>query len=122
MLRSDSSRPSRRTNSARLIRNEPITVAQPSRCANPLVRVPPASRITAAPRAGSAMISQSRENAPSAATGWITGTVCAPSSARRGRNEAVLVTDTPLVLQQAGVVDRGRPARPEDGHDDGESD
>ena len=59
----------------------------------------------------------SRESTPSAVVGSTTG------SGRTLRKEWVhrhqIVTS---VLQQAGVVDRGRAAGPEDGHDDRQAD
>src|SRR5689334_14516897 len=97
--REPASRPSRTTNATRLIRNDTTTVAQPS-------------RITAAPSAGSAMITQSSEKTPPAADGATTGT-----DSCRGTNMYLS-----SVLQQARVVDRGRAAGAEDGHDDRQPD
>src|SRR3954463_10225851 len=91
--------------------NEARTVAQPSRCANGDVRLLPSSRITAAPNAGSAMITHSRWKTPLAAVGATTG------EDSRSTDIAAF-----LVLQQARVVDRGRATRAEDGHDDRQPD
>src|SRR6478735_8623724 len=105
-------RPSRATNTSTLITNDPTTVAQPSRCAHFDVRVLPRSRITAAPSAGSAMITQSSEKTPPAEDGSTTGT-----DSCRGTNMYLS-----SVLQQARVVDRGRATGAEDGHDDRQPD
>src|SRR3712207_2304238 len=78
-----------------------ITVPLPSRCPHRSVRRPPSSRTTA-PASGSAMSSQDAAISPSAGT--------------------VSIYRLPSVLQQVGVVDRRRPAGPEERHDDGEAD
>src|SRR4051794_8772836 len=90
-----------------------MIVAQPSRCAHRAVRRLPSTRMTAAPSAGSAMITHSNENTPLAADGSTTGT-----DSRRGTS----MSSGSLVLQQARVVDRGRAAGAEDRHDDREAD
>ncbi len=70
--RSPSSRPSAATNIASEIANEPSGSRVPSRCPHLSVYLPPTSRI-AAPAAGSAITSQSREKTPSAVVGSTTG-------------------------------------------------
>src|SRR4029079_15099222 len=47
--------------------------------------------------------------------------IAAPARGRAIRSQTGIVIDA-LVFQQAGVVDRGRAAGAEDGHDDGEAD
>src|SRR6266496_3090154 len=84
------------------------TVAQPSRWPHALVAFPPSSS-TAAPSSGKAISSQAPPAAPDASwTCWATVNVDD--------------TDYPSVLQQVGVVHRGRPAGTEDRHDDREPD
>src|SRR6478735_5031481 len=68
---------------------------------------------TAAPASGSAITSHIREKTPSAAVGSTTGMVAPSWNA---------YINPSSVLQQAGVVDRGRAPGPEDGHDDREPD
>src|SRR6187397_1236405 len=101
-------------NSTRLRTNDPMGSSVPSTCPHALAGLgrsaPPTSRM-AAPASGSAMISQSSAKAPSALVG-----------STRGISSWRASTSGSSVLQQAGVVDRGRPARPEDGHDDREPD
>src|ERR1700710_1846842 len=63
----------------------------------------PTSSSTAALAAGMAISSQARLNSPPA--GAVSSGIVVPSE-----------------LQQVRVVDRGRPAGPEDGHDDGQAD
>src|SRR3954453_17143170 len=119
MLRSASSRSTSETNRTRLSTNETPTVAQPSRCPHLSVRRPPTSRTTA-PSAGSAITTQSRSKTPLALVGCTTGTA---SSARRTSGaDRSGVTGRTSVLQEAGVVDGGRAAGAEDGHDDREPD
>src|SRR3954447_13418443 len=76
---------------------------------NALVRLPPTSR-TSAPNAGSAISSQAYAVMPVAAA-------TASSAVARVSTGWLL-----LELQEVGVVDRGRAAGAEDGHDDGQSD
>src|SRR5262245_14523943 len=66
-----------------------------------------------APSSGSAITSHSRENTPSAGPGLTTG--AAPSASTN-------IESVSSVLQQARVVDRGRPASAEDRHDDRQPD
>src|SRR5689334_17417324 len=106
----------------RLSTKEAATVAQPRRCANADVRRLPSTRMTRAPKAGSATISQSRSRTPPPETGCTTGMSCDASA--RG-TAADMVRDIKVclsVLQQARVVDRGRATGAEDGHDDRQPD
>src|SRR3954471_10474209 len=106
--RSVESRPRRATNSISPMANDPSTGAQPRRWPKRSVRRPPSSRI-AAPRSGRPMSNHVRENPPVA---W---TVCSAPSARR-----YWCTEVPIgsVLEEVGVVDRGRTASAENGDDD----
>src|SRR5919112_377407 len=87
---------------SRPITKAATTVPTPSRCPHRSVRRPPSSR-TAAPASGSAMSSQDAAISPSA------GAVSIPGP-------------RPSVLEQVGVVDRRRPAGPEERHDDRQAD
>src|SRR4051812_40501339 len=98
---------------ARLITNDPTGSAVPSRWPHRSVNLPPTSRI-AAPASGSAITSHISANTPSADAGLTTGTALPSWNA--------YIWARLLVLQQAGVVDRGRAPGPEDGHDDREPD
>src|SRR4051812_25619024 len=104
------------TNSTTLTTNDSsgsaVPIRWPCRSRRPLASGPPTSRITA-PNAGSAITSQSSENTPVADAGSTTGAV---PSARTN------IESVSSVLQQARVVDRGRPAGAEDRHDDRQSD
>src|SRR5262245_15015542 len=91
--------------------NDARTVAQPSRWPHASVARPPSSS-TAAPISGNASSSQALPATPLASVTLET------SWAWASRN--VDDTDYPSVLQQVGVVDRGRPAGTEDRHDDRE--
>src|SRR3954467_9040989 len=82
------------------------TVAVPSRWPQRSVRRPPSSR-TAAPASGSAISSQEAASSPVAGS---------------TSDDTMSTSDSPSVLQQVGVVDRGGPAGPVDRHDDGEPD
>src|SRR6187401_753314 len=83
----------------------------------PSGRMVPSRWPIAAPAAGSAMTSQARANTPSAGVGSTTGM---PPSWSANISESCVLSGS--VLQQAGVVDRGRPAGAEDRHDDREAD
>src|SRR5688572_24546830 len=131
--RDSASRPSSATNSTRLSTKDSAAIAVPSRwpCLSAAALseagrngATPSSRT--APSAGSAMTSQSRSNTPPAPMSGATTGAWAPSSAI-GRPAARTewdnrFTSAPSVLQQAGVVDRGRASGAEDGHDDREPD
>src|SRR6478736_4724353 len=131
--RDSASRPSSAKNSTRLSTKDRAAMAVPRRwpCLSAAALseagrngATPSSRI--APSTGSAMTSQSRSNTPPAPMSGATTGAWAPSSAI-GRPAARTewdnrFTSAPSVLQQAGVVDRGRASRAEDGHDDREPD
>src|SRR6478609_6187752 len=131
--RDSASRPTSAKNSTRLSTKDSAAIAVPRRwpCLSAAAfseagrnGATPSSRT--APSAGSAMTSQSRSNTPPAPMSGATTGACAPSSAI-GRPAARTewdnrFTSSPSVLQQAGVVDRGRASGAEDGHDDREPD
>src|ERR1035441_6286709 len=93
--------PSRGNKAITAATNEAAGGAAPSSCPHRSVRRPPSSR-TAAPKSGKASSSQDSRSAPVAAM--------------------VVNVVIPSVLQQVGVVDRRRPAGPEDRHQDREAD
>src|SRR6478609_5992764 len=131
--RDSAPRPTRGKNSTRLSTKDSAAIAVPRRwpCLSAAALseagrngATPSSRT--APSTGSAMTSQSRSNTPPAPMSGATTGACAPSSAI-GRPAARTewdnrFTSSPSVLQQAGVVDRGRASGAEDGHDDREPD
>src|SRR3954453_1316815 len=110
--RSSALLPSNAMKSTTPTRKDSSAVAQPRMCPNGSVPRPPSSRIVA-PSSGSATSSHVRENAPVALT------VCCVPSARSSR-----CTEVPIgsVLEEVGVVDRGRASGAEDGHDDRQAD
>src|SRR5918998_362744 len=120
--RSSSPRPSREKNSTRLSTNDAaeaaVPIRWPTRSSAPRANAPPTSS-TKAPSSGRATTSQSRSKTPPApVSACTTGMSWAPLDDRDNSE----FTTTPSVLQQAGVVDRGRASGAEDGHDDREAD
>src|SRR6478672_13179642 len=128
--RSSAPRPSSEKNSTRLSTNDSADMAVPTRwpCLSAAALSEPwrkgaTASSRKAPSSGSAMTSQSRSNTPPApVSGATTGTWAAPPSSARRTVWDKRFTGAPSVLQQAGVVDRGRASRAEDGHDDREPD
>src|SRR3954454_8389128 len=92
---------------SRAITNAAATVAVPSRWPQRSVRRPPSSS-TAAPASGSAMSSQEAASSP----------VAGSASGTAHLHQVVPAS----VLEEVGVVDRGRAPGPVDRHDDREAD
>src|SRR4051812_18003403 len=105
----------------RLSTNDPDTAPTPSQWPHRSVRRPPSSS-TAAPSAGSAITTLSREKTPSAEAGSTAGGVTWLTECSRTVAGAMAIVVVPSVLQQTGVVDRGRASGAEDGHDDRQAD